>query len=281
MPEDLGTVNLKQGAQTREIELLRRHYRTHRDSLARLTTDAPTEHLASEYQRIISEIDLSVRKLDELEKKPGAAAPPPSIADTNPAMKTGPGTRPLVRTSEPAPPPRASAYRSLAPSTGAQSRVAMIVIAGVVVLAIIGWLIWRASSDRKSTAPVVEQQPISSTNNAPTPAVTPAPVAAKPVLKVSPAVADYGTIRKGTRAVRQFQVTNLSDGVVEIEVPRSNCRCLYYDYNGKLPARGQETITVTIDGARAKAGPLQEQVEVRAKRDPSITAAMTVQATIR
>jgi hypothetical protein len=277
MPEDLGTVNLKQGAQTREIELLRRHYRTHRDSLARLIPDAPTEHLASEYQRLISEIDMSVRKLDELEKKPETAAPLPSSTETNPAMKTGPGTRPLVRTSEPA----ASAYRPLPPSTGAQSRVAMIVIAGVVVLAIIGWLIWRGSSDRKATAPVVEQQPISATNNAPTPAVTPAPVAAATVLKVSPALADYGTIRKGTRAVRQFQVTNLSDGVVEIEVPRSNCRCLYYDYNGKLPARGQETITVTIDGARAKSGPLQEQVEVRTKKNPSISTTVTVQATIR
>ena len=278
MPEDLGTVNLKQGAQTREIELLRRHYRTHRDSLARLIPDAPTEHLASEYQRLISEIDMSVRKLDELEKNPATTVPPPSIADTNLAMKTGPGTRPLVRTSEPAPPP--AAYRPPAPSTGAQSRVAMIVIAGVVVLAIMGWLIWRASSDRKAAAPELEQQPVTTTSNAPLPAVTPAPVAA-PVLKVTPAVADYGTIRKGTRAVRQFQVTNLSDGIVEIEVPRSNCRCLFYDYNGKLPARGQETITITVDGARAKGGPLQEQVEVRAKRDPSISATMTVQATIR
>jgi len=277
MPEEFGTVNLKQGAQTREIELLRRHYRTHRDSLARLITDAPTEHLASEYQRIISEIDMSVRKLDELEGKP---APASSIADTNPSMKTDPGTRPLVRTGEPAPPPAAAPYRPLSPSTGTQSRVAMIVIAGVVVLAIIGWLIWRASSDRKAAAPVLEQQPVTATNNAPLPAVTPAPVAVA-VLKVTPAVADYGTIRKGTRAVRQFQVTNLSDGIVEIEVPRSNCRCLFYDYNGKLPARGQETITVTVDGARAKAGPLQEKVEVRAKRDPSISASMTVQATIR
>ncbi|HMC21376.1 MAG TPA: hypothetical protein VKL19_05990, partial [Thermoanaerobaculia bacterium] len=63
--------------------------------------------------------------------------------------------------------------------------------------------------------------------------------------------------------------------------PRSNCRCLFYDYNSKLPARGQETITVTVDGARAKAGPLQELVEVRAKRDRSVNATMTVQATIR
>jgi len=269
MPEEFGTVNLKQGAQTREIELLRRHYRTHRDSLARLIGDAPTEHLASEYQRLISEIDMAVLKLDELEGKPST--------DTNPALKTGPGTRPLVRTNEPAP----SGYRPLAPSTGPQSRVAMILIAGVIVLAIIGWLIWRASSERKATAPVLEQQPVSATNNAPPPAVTPAPVAVAPILKIAPAVADYGTIRKGTRAVRQFQVTNTSNAIVEIDVARSACRCLFYDYNGKLPARGQETITVTVDGARAKAGPLKEQINVYPRNDRSASVTMTVQATIR
>ena len=70
MPEEFGTVNLKQGAQTREIELLRRHYRTHRDTLSRLISDAPTEHLAAEYQRLVSDIDMAVRKLDELEGTP-------------------------------------------------------------------------------------------------------------------------------------------------------------------------------------------------------------------
>jgi uncharacterized protein DUF1573 len=162
----------------------------------------------------------------------------------------------------------------------------MILIAGVVVLGIIGWLIWRASSDRKRPAPVVEQQPVSSaTNNSPPPAVTPAPAPVPaPVvqtLKVSPAAADYGTIHKGTRAVRQFTVTNTSNAPIEIVVARSSCRCLYYDYNSKLPPKGQETITVTIDGARAKAGALQEEVDVHAKRDPSITAALIVKANIQ
>ena len=93
-------------------------------------------------------------------------------------------------------------------------------LAGVVVLGIIGWLIWRASSERKPAAPVIEQQPISSTNNAPPPAVTPAPAPAPvPVsLKVTPAAADYGTIRKGTRAVRQFTITNTSTSPIETPV---------------------------------------------------------------
>jgi Protein of unknown function (DUF1573) len=234
--------------------------------------------LAGEYSKLVAEIEMAVRKLDELE---GKASPASSMVDTNPSMKVTPGNRPLVRTPESTlpPPPAAMAYEP--PSSRAtQNRVVIIVLAGLIVLGIIGWLIWRASSDRKATtAPAVEQQPIGATAAAPPPAVTPAP---RPVesLKVTPASADYGTIRKGTRAVRQFQVTNTGDTAMEIEVARSTCRCLFYDYNGKLPAKGQETITVTVDGARAKAGTLVEQVDVHAKKDPSVRAAFTVQATI-
>ena len=273
MPEEFGTVNLKQGSQARELDMLRRHYKAHRDALTKMMADAPTEVLANEYQRLVTEIDLAVHKLDEIEGRP---ATPPADAEPAPRPITGAGTRPLVRTAE------------LPPSPAPQSRIAMILIAGVVVLGIIGWLIWRASSDRKRPSPVVEQQPISSTtNNAPPPAVTPAPAPAPvpaPVaqsLQVSPAAADYGTIHKGTRAVRQFTVTNTSNAPIEIVVARSTCRCLYYDYNTKLPPKGQETVTVTVDGARAKAGPLSEQVEVHAKRDPSISTTMMVRANIQ
>lgn len=277
MPEEFGTVNLKAGTQQREIELLRRHYRSHKDALSKMIGDAPSEHLAGEYQKLVAEIDMAVRKLDELE---GKTTPAPSLSDTNPSIKPGAGNRPLVRTADSSvpPPPPAMAYQAPSPRA-AQNRVVIIIAAGLIVLGIIGWLIWRASSDRKATAaPVVEQQPV----NATPPAVTPIPIP-RPVesLKVAPASADYGTIRKGTRAVRQFQVTNTADTAMDIEVARSACRCLFYDYNGKLPAKGQETITVTVDGARAKTGALLEQVDVHAKRDPSVRAAFTVQATIQ
>ncbi|MDQ6799329.1 MAG: DUF1573 domain-containing protein [Acidobacteriota bacterium] len=278
MPEEFGTVNLKAGMQQREIELLRRHYRSHRDALSKMIGDAPSEHLAGEYSKLVAEIEMAVRKLDELEGK----ATQPSFADTNPSIKVGPGNRPLVRTADSSmpPPPASMAYEPPSPRA-AQNRVVIIVIAGLTVLGIIGWLIFRASSDRKATAaPVVEQQPVSATSAVPPPAVTPAPRVVES-LKVAPPSADYGTIRKGTRAVRQFQVTNTGAAAMDIEVTRSACRCLFYDYNGKLPAKGQETVTVTIDGARAKVGALREQVDVHAKKDPSVRTAFTVQATIQ
>jgi hypothetical protein len=280
MPDDFGTMSMRTRA--REIEILRQHYARHRDSLGRLVADAPTEHLANEYQRLISEIDVSMRKLDELEGKPAAT----TLADTNPVFKAGtapgttaPGTRPLLRTQEAAPSSGASYEPTV--STASQTRAAMIVVAGAVVLGLLVWLIWRASSDRRQQPrPIVEAPSMTSTNAAPPPAVTPAPAPA-PALKITPAFADYGTIRKGTRAVRQFEIVNTSSGPLTFMVARSGCRCLFYDYNGKLPPKGKETITVTVDAARAKAGALQEQIDVTAKNDPSVKGAFTVQATIK
>jgi len=281
MPDDFGTMSMRHRA--REIEILRQHYTRHRDSLGRLVADAPTEHLANEYQRLISEIDVSMRKLDEVE---GKTTPTTTLADTNPVLRTGtapgttaPGTRPLLRTQEAAPPSDAGYEPTV--STASQTRAAMIVIAGAVVLGLLVWLIWRASSDRRQQArPIVEAPAMTSTNAAPPPAVTPAPAPA-PALKITPAFADYGTIRKGTRAVRQFEIANTSSGPLTFIVARSGCRCLFYDYRGKLPPKGKETITVTVDGARAKAGALQEQIDVTAKNDPSVKGAFTVQATIK
>src|SRR5688500_20033642 len=106
MSDDFGTINVRKGERTREIEVLRQHYRQHREGLARMTADAPTEHLAAEYQRLIIEIDRALGKLNELE---GAGAAPPPLP-ANPRLKTEPGMRPLVSTpigdddGEPLPP---------------------------------------------------------------------------------------------------------------------------------------------------------------------------------
>jgi hypothetical protein len=100
-------------------------------------------------------------------------------------------------------------------------------------------------------------------------------------LAVTPAIADYGTIRKGTRAVRQVEVTNTTDKQVDYTVSRSQCRCLYYEYAGKLAPKKKETLSVTVDGAKAKAGSLSETLTIAAKKDPSMTSSFQVNATIK
>ena len=292
MADEFGTVNIRANARSREIELIRQHYRAHRDTLARLAAEPPTEHLAGEYHRLMADIDSSLRKLDELEgRAPVAAAPVASPSAATPAAQS-PGSRPLVMTpGEPAPSmgrydSSAGRYDSSA-SANSSSRVILMVLIGLVVLGVIGWLIWRASSERKpSSRPAVVEQPVTTTSTAPaetgtvTPATTPAPAASS--IRITPAMQDYGIIRKGTRAVRQFELSNGSTIPLSIEVARSACRCLYYDYNNKkIAPNAHETITVTVDAARAKSPAIDEQLAVTAKEDPNATATIGVRATIR
>jgi hypothetical protein len=252
-----------------------------------MAADAPTEQLATDYQRLGREIDAALAKLDELEGRgatmAGTTPVPPPPPPPSPRMRTSAGDRPLA--APPGLPPEEPTVVESAAKPGNGARVAIIVVAGALVLAAIVFLIWRGS-ERKGTTAIVEQPSTTSTTETVTtsaaPVVTPAarPAAASG-LKITPVVADYGTIRKGTRAVRQFEVFNDAATPVTLQVSRSSCRCLYYEYRDKVPPKKKETITVTVDGAKAKAGALRETINVTAKEDPSLTAGMTVQAEIK
>jgi hypothetical protein len=285
MSDDFGTVNVRRGDRAREIEVLRQHYRAHRDALGRMIADAPTEQLAAEYQRLIASIDESLRKLDEVEGRPttqpGTRAVPPPVSMTSPGMRplsADPVTEPQRYIEEPP------------PANNAGARTLLIVVVGVLVLGAIAYLIWRASRDRRptptTTGSVVEQPvtPATADTIAPmtTAPVTPTPAAAASgALKVTPALADYGVVRKGTRAVRQFEAMNGGMAPIDIQVARSACHCLIYDYNGRIVPGKRETITVTVDGAKAKAGTLDEQVAVKEKKSGAVLATIAVRAVVK
>ena len=134
--DDFGTVNVKRGDRAREIELLRQRYKAHRDALLQMAREAPSEQLAGEYQRMVRGIEASLAKLNELER--GTAGPVSD--DTQPVIEAprepGVGSRELNSTPSDSPLPTHD------------SRMAMIVVAGVIVLGLIGALIWYASRDR-------------------------------------------------------------------------------------------------------------------------------------
>src|SRR5438270_2027544 len=288
MSDDFGTVNVRRGDRAREIEVLRQHYRTHRDALVRMVPDAPTEQLAAEYQRLVASIDASARKLDELEGKGTAsgtvAVPTPALNETQ-RMGTTPGNRPLV-SPEPVTDHGIGSYDGPVdrPSNNG-SRVLLMLVIAVAVIGVIGWLIWRASSEKKASPSQVIEQPPSTTSpeTTTTPVVTPVPAAPAASIRITPEVADYGTIRKGTRAVRQFEITNLSSTPLTISVARSVCKCLFYEYDTKvkLAPKAKEALTVAVDGARAKAGALNESIAVSSKDDANATATIGVRAVIK
>jgi hypothetical protein len=287
MSDDFGTINVKRGERTREIEVLRQHYRQHREALVRMTADAPTEHLAAEYQRLINEIDRALGKLNELEGVAAASSmPPPPMAPPqgNPRLKTEPGMRPLVTTpidNDDVEPPTP---RDLPLEDEPRSRVPLILAVTLVALVLIGWLVWRASTDRGDTPPLVENGTAAPGSTAPDTSVEEAPTttaSAAATLAVSPASHDYGVIRKGTRATRQFELANATNEPLSVDVARSTCRCLYYEHAPVIPPKAKETLTITVDGAKAKAGALSETVRITKKGDPTVAASVDVSATIQ
>ena len=243
---DFGTVSARRADHAREMEVLRKH----RESLVKMLAD----------------VDAQIHELE-------LGAP-----DT-------PGSRPLVTTSD-------YDYEETIPPTqpGGGLRVILILGAAFLGLALIGWLIWRASSDRPAATGTVIEETTTAAEETGTTALATAPESepvattaspAAATMKIAPRSHDYGLVRKGTRATRQFQFTNTSDDPVTIAVSRSGCRCLYYEYEALVPPKASESITVTVDGAKAKAGTLRETIKVSAKANPAIGTSFDVIATIR
>lgn len=263
MSDDFGTINISRADRSAEIEKTRQQYRRHRESLESMIADAPPEPLGSEYRRIVQEIDDAMRKLDVLDRRPVSDDTRPIIED--------PGLRPLVTTTLP--------EAEVEP----RSRLPLILLIAFVALAAIGWLMWRASSNRRAAGPIVEDTTATTATTATTTTsdATTTQAAAEEVLTVAPASNDYGSIRKGTRATRQYEVTNHGDTAVTITLSRSTCRCLFYEYQALIAPKGKESVTVTIDGARAKAGDLREKIRVTSKADPTVGTSFDVIATIQ
>ncbi len=259
-----------------------------------LVADAPTEHLATEYQRLVRDIDAAMAKIDELEGRGSAAIAGAAAAATVsedhvpplPARGTAPVSRlqghPLRSETEPAnrpliPSPGAPQEGMVDPGPSSGSRMTLIAAAAIIVLALIGWLIWRASSER-GTRPAAST---ALTESAPVTApVTPAPQPPASLL-VAPALVDFGTISKGTRAARQLEITNNTADTITIQVSRSQCRCLFYEYSDKVAPKKKETVTVSVDGARAKAGPLDETLTISAKKNPSVSTTFQVSGAVK
>jgi hypothetical protein len=188
-----------------------------------------------------------------------------------------PGARALVTT-----PDYESPIVDGAPQPGGGMRVVMILGVALLALVLIAWLVWRASSDRK---PKIEEQPTVAESTTTIDTTTTAPATVQEIateqLTVRPASQDYGLVRKGTRATRQFEVTNTTDEPMPIAISRSACRCLYYEHASVVAPKGKESITVTIDGAKAKAGTLRESLKVTKKTDPAVGTSFDVIATVR
>jgi hypothetical protein len=270
--DDLSTVNFKKDKVAKEFEVLRQRYEEHRRALEKLIVESPTESLAGRYADVLMEIDSAILKLQELER--GSAEPAPASRPVPPLPGTAgrtptlPGlspaaNHPLRRGGEENPPEGTPADRT---------RTMLIVFSGVALLALLGWLAWNFLSGNDEAAPATATAPA---------VVEQAPAPEPETLEIDPAELDYGVVRKGTRVAKSFAIRNNGATPLTLDIPRSACRCLWFDFNGPVPANGTLQLGVIVDGARAKSGQLEESMTIGTKENPEAKATFTVDATIQ
>jgi len=271
MPDDdWGTVNIKpKKATAREVGTLRKRYEEQRDILGQLAADAPSDHLAREYMRVRADVETGLSRLDALESTDATLYARPTTPSPDRATVA---QRPQPEWSAPAMTGSDPVESEYGVEAGTQyvdkTRLVMIPLIGIVLLAALGFFVWRSMSSRgEDNSRIVEQRNRDVPVTEATESTAPVPVAASPAgpLTIQPDSQDFGTIRKGTRATRQYDLTNVGNTELVLKVARSACRCMYYEYVDKLPAKGNSNLTVTIDGGKAKKGELRETVEIKAK----------------
>lgn len=280
MSDDWSTVSVKREQMKRELDALRQHYLDHRATVDRLAGDAPTEHLAARYREVRAEIDVALVKLTELERP----AMPPAAPPSPPPFASHPPIPPPVaprRWDEIEDPPATVAQSVTIPEEvndeSSAARTFVIILLGFLVITLLAYFGWRYLGGKPDDA-VIEEQ--TATVEEVTTTTEPAEPDVPAALTMSPAEIDFGTVKKGTRVVRKFEIVNNSDAPLVVKVERSACRCLWFDYADTIPARGSTSLSVTVDGARAEKGRLQEVVQVSSTSGTDINAAGEVRAVI-
>jgi hypothetical protein len=260
--DDWNTVNIKpgKGGVIRDIDLLRKRYDDHRATLEQLAADAPTEHLARRYRELIADVDSAVAKLDALDAEP---------ADPRPAREPA-----AARSWADAPVYAHEPISSTPRRRPGGGRALLILLAGTFMIGILALLFWGWLRADDPGEPIVRPE-TTMTDTAPVPVPE-----VEPELLVVPERHDYGTIRRGARAARQFEIQNQTDATLAIDVKRSACRCLWFEYADTIPARGTTTLTVTVDASKVTGSRLEETVEVATAGDPAASATFVVAARI-
>lgn len=272
------------GPADREMDRLRRLYRNHAETLSTLASSAPTRGLAKKYRELIGDVNRAIVGLDD----PGAIVSMSS--DERPILADPP------EPASPSAPPPAAARPPVPSSSGVKldgqgepyvmeveednslTRIVIILSLAIVLIVVLALFVWKFGSDSRA-----ETKEISKPAAAVGVPDKPAAAQKVPAITASPEAQDFGVVYKSTRVAKTFEVFNNTDDDVTIEIERSNCRCLWFDYpNGRvIPVGGQLEISVAVDGSRASAGVLSETVVISTIEPPRVATEVIVSAEIR
>ena len=283
MDKDWSTINVQSDQVFGRDEETRQRLLHHREALTSLIQSAPTEELARRYSDLRSEIQQSIQRIDDQSRAgagaaSSAAASPPDAASARPGSWTN--TRPYE--------PEVGLPATATEAAPQNNRAIILLLVGLVALSAFGLLGWRylrrqdggkagepaaASTTTESTADsrIVETPHAASTDRA--------AVAADGLL-VTPANLSFGKVRKGTRIVKKFQIANNSSEPLTISAGRSQCHCLWFQFASKVPAGSKVPLSVTLDGARAKKGAVNETITMSSKEHPDEKSTFGVTANV-
>ncbi len=259
----------------REIDRLKRVYQEHSTQLAKLASSAPTKVLARKYHDLIGDINRSILGLED----------PSAIADRATHERPAPPSTP----SRPAPSVASEVRLRTEPGTHAPDldsgdsafgRIALILGMAIVVIALLAFFVWKYGGEpRSDKAPAVQAIEDSTAPGAEQPSAATTPP--RPALQATPEAQDFGVIYKGTRVAKSFDVTNNTDRNVTIQLERSKCRCLWFEYDGAIPAGGSVTVSVSVDGGRVEPGLLSEAIVITTRDAPRVATEVQITADIR
>jgi len=280
MEKDWSTINVQRDqAFGGESDEMRQRLLHHHEAITALAQSAPTEELTRRYSEVRAEIEQAIQRLDDL-RKSGAAS---SAAYASPAAN-GTAARPgsWTNTQPYTPPAPQSAGAAITPE---KNRTIILVLLGVVALsvfALLGWRYLRGHDSGKVVAqPASRAADSTDSRIVEAPAPNPAAVAAAAEgLVITPASQAFGKVKKGTRIVKKFQIANNSSETLNIAAGRSQCHCLWFQFNSRIAAGAKVPMTITLDGARAKKGPVNETITLKSKEHPEETSTVGVTANV-
>jgi hypothetical protein len=159
----------------------------------------------------------------------------------------------------------------LEPEPSAFGRIALILGMAIIVISLLAFFVWKFGGEPRSE------------DGNPPPAAARATAEAPPVppLSARPEAQDFGVVYKGTRAAKTFQVHNNTDGDMTIELERSRCQCLWFDYPKRIPAGESISISIAVDGDRAPSGLVSEAVVIVSTQPPRFATEIQITAEIR
>ncbi len=153
----------------------------------------------------------------------------------------------------------------------------LVIASGVILLSIIAALVWWSRTP--DTAEPVGA-PISGGPTINVSEDRPAADIGLPSLSVEPQAHDYGLVLRGQRVSHTFVVRNLTGETLDIRLQRSQCRCLWYQYDYEIEPGETAEMLIAVDGGRAPSGRLTERIGILSRKDPITYAEVRLTAEV-